>query len=61
MGLKVLMIGGYPLEPGVVYVSGTRVIFSGGSTPTVTAPSTNPHIDVLTIDSSGALRYVWLL
>jgi hypothetical protein len=33
------------------------VIFAGGSTPTVTAPSTNPRIDVLTIDSSGVLAW----
>jgi hypothetical protein len=45
------------VEPGVVYVNGTRVIFSGGSTPTVTAPSANPRIDVLTIDSSGVLAW----
>jgi hypothetical protein len=45
------------VEPGVVYVSGTRVIFSGGSTPTVSAPSGNPRIDVLTIDNSGTLAW----
>jgi hypothetical protein len=45
------------VEPGVVYVSGTRVLFTGGSTPTVTAPSSNPRIDVLTIDSSGTLAW----
>lgn len=45
------------VEPGVLYVAGTRVIFSGGSTPTVTAPSTHPRIDVLTIDSTGTLAW----
>jgi hypothetical protein len=45
------------VEPGVVYVNGTRVIFSGGSTPTVTAPVSNPRIDVLTVDSSGTLAW----
>jgi hypothetical protein len=45
------------IEPGVVYVSGTRVIFAGGSTPTVTAPSVNPRIDVLTIDNTGTLAW----
>jgi len=45
------------VEPGVVYVNGTRVIFAGGSTPTVTAPSSHPRIDVLTIDSSGTLAW----
>jgi hypothetical protein len=45
------------VEPGVVYVNGTRVIFSGGSTPTVTTPSGNPRIDVLTIDNTGTLAW----
>ena len=45
------------VEPGVVYVAGTRVIFSGGSTPTVTAPSSHPRIDVLTIDNTGTLAW----
>lgn len=45
------------VEPGVVYVNGTRVIFAGGLTPTVTAPSANPRIDVLTIDSAGTLAW----
>ena len=45
------------VEPGVVYVNGTRVIFAGGSTPLVTAPVSNPRIDVLTIDSSGTLAW----
>jgi Concanavalin A-like lectin/glucanases superfamily len=46
------------VEPGVVYVNGTRVIFSGGSSPTVTAPSSHPRIDLLTIDNTGALALV---
>jgi hypothetical protein len=45
------------VEPGVVYVNATRVIFSGGSTPTVTAPSGNPRIDVLSMDGSGTLAW----
>jgi hypothetical protein len=45
------------VEPGVVYVNGTRVIFAGVSTPTVTAPASNPRIDVLTVDSSGTLAW----
>jgi hypothetical protein len=45
------------VEPGVVYVNGTRVIFNGGSTPLVSAPSANPRIDVLTIDNSGTLAW----
>jgi len=45
------------VEPGVVYVNGTRVIFAGGSTATVTAPSSHPRIDVLTIDNTGTLAW----
>jgi hypothetical protein len=45
------------VEPGVFYVAGTRVIFAGGSTPTVTAPSSHPRIDVLSINSSGTLSW----
>ena len=45
------------VEPGVFYIAGTRVIFAGGSTPAVTAPSANPRIDVLSINSSGTLAW----
>jgi hypothetical protein len=45
------------VEPGVVYVNGTRVIFSGGSTPTVSGPVSNPRIDVLTVDNTGTLAW----
>jgi hypothetical protein len=45
------------VEPGVFYIAGTRVIFAGGSTPTVTAPSSHPRIDVLSINSSGTLLW----
>jgi hypothetical protein len=45
------------VEPGVFYIAGTRVIFAGGSTPTVTAPSSHPRIDVLSINASGTLSW----
>ena len=45
------------IEPGVVYVGGTRVIYSGGSTPTVTAPVSHPRIDVLAMDNTGTLSW----
>jgi hypothetical protein len=45
------------VHKGTVYVNGTRVLFSGGITSTVTAPSTNPRIDVLTIDNTGTLAW----
>lgn len=46
------------VENGVVYVNGTRVIFAGGNSPSFTAPTTNPRIDLLTIDSAGTLARV---
>ena len=45
------------VEPGVVYVNGTEVYFAGGSTPAVTAPSSHPRIDVLTLDNTGTLAW----
>ncbi len=45
------------VEPGVFYIAGTRIIFAGGSTPAVTAPVSNPRIDVLSINSSGTLAW----
>lgn len=43
------------VESGVCYVGAVRVIYAGGNSPSFTAPSSNPRIDLLTIDSSGAL------
>ncbi len=45
------------VHAGTVYVNGTRVLWTGGSTPTVTAPSTHPRIDVLAINSSSTLAW----
>jgi len=45
------------VEDGTYYINGTRYLFTGGSTPTVTAPVSNPRIDVLTIDTSGTLAW----
>jgi hypothetical protein len=45
------------VEDGTYYVNGTRYLFIGGSTPTVTGPISNPRIDVLTIDVSGTLAW----
>jgi len=45
------------VEPGICYVNGVQVKFLGGSSPAVTAPASNPRIDVLTIDSSGTLAW----
>jgi hypothetical protein len=46
------------VEDGTYYIGTTRVLFTGGSTPTFTAPSTNPRIDLVTADSSGTLATV---
>jgi microcystin-dependent protein len=43
------------VEAGVCYIGITRVIYAGGNSPSFTAPSANPRIDLLTIDSSGTL------
>lgn len=43
------------IEAGVCYIGGTQVVFAGGNSPTFTAPTTNPRIDILTIDSAGTL------
>jgi Concanavalin A-like lectin/glucanases superfamily len=45
------------VHAGTVYVNGTRVLWAGGSTSTVTAPSSHPRIDVLTIDNTGTLAW----
>lgn len=42
---------------GKVMVGQTFVNYAGGNSPTVTAPSANPRIDVLTIDSAGTLAW----
>jgi hypothetical protein len=43
------------VEPGTYYIGATRVLFLGGSTPTFTAPVSNPRIDIVTADSSGVI------
>jgi len=43
------------IEPGVAYIGATRVLFTGGNSPSFIAPVTHPRIDILTIDSSGTL------
>ncbi len=46
------------VEMGVCYVGATRVIYAGGNSPTITAPTVNPRIDLLTIDSAGVIALV---
>ncbi len=46
------------IEAGVCYVGATRVIYAGGNSPSFTAPTTNPRIDLLVIDNAGTLTRV---
>jgi microcystin-dependent protein len=46
------------IEDGTYYVGVTRVLFTGGSTPTFTAPSLHPRIDLVTADSAGTIAIV---
>jgi hypothetical protein len=46
------------IEPGTYYIGTTRIFFLGGSTPTFTAPVSNPRIDLVTADSTGTIAVV---
>ncbi|MCP6719748.1 MAG: hypothetical protein KJI72_00260 [Patescibacteria group bacterium] len=46
------------VESGVYYIGSTRVAFAGGNSPSFVAPTTNPRIDLLVIDSAGVLSIV---
>jgi microcystin-dependent protein len=48
----------YLVEPGTTTIAGTIVKYLGGITPTMTAPSTHPRIDLVTINSSGTIVLV---
>lgn len=43
------------IEAGQFYVGAARVVCAGGNTPAFTAPTTNPRIDLVTIDSAGTV------
>lgn len=49
--------GGLTLKvsPGNIYFGSTMIEFAGGDSPSFTAPSTNPRIDILSIDNTGTL------
>ncbi len=44
------------VENGAYYINGVRYLFAGGSSPTFTAPVSNPRIDVLSIDTTGTIN-----
>jgi microcystin-dependent protein len=46
------------IESGIVYVGSTRVIYAGGNSPSFSAPSVNPRIDIVTIDNAGTIAIV---
>ena len=48
------LVGGFYAP---VYVGSTHLSFAGGPSPDITPPSSNPRIDLLTIDSSGVLAW----
>lgn len=46
------------VESGVAFIGITKVVYAGGNSPSFTAPTTNPRIDLLTIDNVGVLARV---
>lgn len=46
------------VEPGVADIQGTIVKFDGGTSPSFTAPASDPRIDLLVIDNTGTLSRV---
>lgn len=43
------------IEPGIVFFGRTRVSYAGGNSPSISAPASNPRIDLLTIDIGGTI------
>lgn len=43
------------INKGVALVEGTVVKYGGGNSPSIAAPSSNPRIDLITIDSAGTI------
>jgi len=48
------LVGGYYQN---IYIGSTRLVFSGGASPAIIPPASNPRIDLLTINSSGVLEW----
>ena len=46
------------VETGVYYIDDSRKSFAGGNSPAFAAPSANPRIDLLVINTAGALSIV---
>ncbi len=46
------------IEAANYWIGGARIVFAGGNTPSFTAPSTNPRIDLVVIDNAGTVTIV---
>jgi hypothetical protein len=46
------------VEKGIAYLDGMQITFAGGNSPTFTAPTTNPRIDLLVMNSDGTLSII---
>lgn len=46
------------VESGIFFFGNTKVVYAGGNSPSFTAPTTNPRIDLLTMDDTGTLARV---
>ena len=44
------------ITPGTVYCSGDRIDYDGGSTDTITAPTSYPRIDLVYLDTEGDIQ-----
>lgn len=44
------------VQNGIVFIGRTKIVYAGGNSPSFTAPTTNPRIDLLTINSAGTLE-----
>lgn len=46
------------VEAGIAFLNGKKIIYAGGNSGTITAPSVNPRIDLLLMSGAGALSLV---
>jgi hypothetical protein len=46
------------VEAGTIIINGTLLKYNGGNSPTFTAPTSNPRIDLLALNSSGTLEII---
>lgn len=46
------------IEAGTYFIGGNAYSYAGGNSPTIAAPTTNPRIDLVVIDTSGTVSLV---